>query len=216
MKSKAKKENDKNYQEFKIITLGDSSVGKTAILKKYIYNVFEEKPKVTIGMNITHKEITLENNKKIILRLVDTAGTEKYRSLSKQYFKNADGVLFIFSLIEPESFNNIKSWMEVFSDEHNCNNRSYIQKYLIGNKNDLEKKVSENQINDFLEINTDLKYKSISAKNDDIKINELFQELGENLYKNYGEFKKNEEKTIKLKSFDEKKKKNCTLNNCFA
>ena len=58
-------------------------------------------------MNISFKDITLENNKKIRLRLVDTAGTEKYKSLSKQYFKNADGVLFIFSLFETDSFKNI-------------------------------------------------------------------------------------------------------------
>ena len=149
MKSKAKKEKDKNYQEFKIITLGDAYVGETTLLKKYIYNIFDENIKYSVGMNISFKDITLENNKKIRLRLVDTAGTEKYKSLSKQYFKNADGVLFIFSLFETDSFKNITSWMEVFSEERNSNNRSYIQKYLIGNKNDLEKKVGQEEINDF-------------------------------------------------------------------
>ena len=97
-------ETEKYSGTYKIITLGDSYVGKTALLKKYVSNIFEEDTYATIGMNILAKDITLKNNKKIKLKLVDTAGTERYKSLSKQYYKNTDGVLFIFAHNNIESF----------------------------------------------------------------------------------------------------------------
>ena len=76
-------ENEKEIESFKIITLGDSFVGKTSLLKKYVHNIFDENITNTIGMNITYKNITLKNNEEIRLKLVDTAGTEKYKSISK-------------------------------------------------------------------------------------------------------------------------------------
>ena len=193
--------------EFKVITLGDTFVGKTAIFRRYVYNIFDTNTEVTIGMNISIKEITLKNNKKIKIRLVDTAGTEKYKSLSKQYFKNTDVVLFVFALNNLDSFENILNWMNLFE---NCNNRINFIKYLIGNKNDLKQIVKQNQINEFLNNKNFFGYKSISAKNDDDNsINELFQEIGEELYKNYEKYGKNEKKNIKLSTYKEEKSGGC-------
>ena len=194
---------------FKIITLGDSFVGKTSIFKKYIYKTFGE-TKNTIGMNIFSKELTI-NNQKIRLLLVDTAGTEKYKSLQKQYFKNADAVLFVFAFNILESFQNIEQWIDVYSET----NRINIPKYLIGNKNDLEKIVSDNNINDFLKKNKDFIFKSISAKNDDIKIDELFQEIGETLYKDFLKYGNKETKAIKISNSEDNKTSSCSLVKCF-
>ena len=194
---------------FKIITLGDSFVGKTSIFKKYIYKTFGE-TKNTIGMNIFSKELTI-NNQKIRLLLVDTAGTEKYKSLQKQYFKNADAVLFVFAFNILESFQNIEQWIDVYSET----NRINIPKYLIGNKNDLEKIVSDNNINDFLKKNKDFIFKSISAKNDDVKIDELFQEIGETLYKDFLKCGNKETKAIKISNSEDNKTSSCSLVKCF-
>jgi small GTP-binding protein len=215
MKEEQKKEEEKDAKDcmtFKIITLGDSYVGKTALLKKYVTNVFDESVYNTIGMNISFKTITLKNNKKIELKLVDTAGTEKYKSLSKQYFKNTDGVLFIFAHDNPDSFDHITLWMKIFSEEKN---KKYIPKFLVGNKNDLENKVLKDDIKDFLKKNKDFKYKSVSAKMDDIKINELFQELGEQLYKSQANDNKGKKSHINLvEKYDKNKNTTCFLVRC--
>lgn len=195
---------------FKIITLGDSYVGKTSIFKKYIYKSIGETIS-TIGMNMFGKDLILDNNKKITLRLIDTAGTERYKALSKQYFKNTDAVLFVFAFDNIESFQNIKQWINIYSE----NNQTNVPKYLIGNKNDLEKNVSDVDIKDFLKLNKDFKFKSISAKNDDIKIDELFKEIGETLYQDFLKYGDKETKSIKIASSEDNKRSTCAISKCF-
>ena len=202
-----------NIIDFKIITLGNHFVGKTSIFKKYIYKVFGE-TKSTIGMNMYVKEkIILKNKKEVKLILVDTAGTENYKSVSKQYIKNADGVLFVFSFDNVDSLQAIDQWIKIFTD-YKSNERK-IPMYLIGNKNDLVHNVTDAQINKFLKNNEDFKFKSISAKEDDDKINELFEEMAEQLYE---EYKKDENKSttsVKLATMP-KDKTVCFLVKCIA
>lgn len=203
------KEKEKEKESFKIITLGDSFVGKTTLLKKYVYNIFDENISNTVGMNITFKDITLKNNEKISLKLVDTAGTEKYKSISKQYFKNADGVLFMFSHDNIESFEHITSWMDIYNQSGY--NEKNVPKCLIGNKNDLELNVGQEAIDEFLKNNEDFIYKSVSAKNDTEKINILFQEFGEKIYEESKKYKDIKGKTIKISSEKKKEKRKCVM-----
>ena len=81
------------------------------------------------------KKLYINQNQNIILKLIDTCGEEKYRSLSKSYFKNVDGVLFVFGLNDKDSFDNIKEWMKYFNEE--CTIKD-VPKVLVGNKYDLE------------------------------------------------------------------------------
>ena len=111
MKRKGQKNEVMTY--FRIITLGDSFVGKTSIIKTLANNNFNSETFSTIGINYHIKEFTMDDNHKIGLKVIDTCGQEKYRSLSKSYFKNVDAVLFVFSLIDKESFDNIKYWIEL-------------------------------------------------------------------------------------------------------
>ena len=143
--------------------------------------------------------------------LVDTSGTEKYKSLSKQYFKNADAVLFVFAFNIYESFQNIKQWINLYS-EHN---QLDVPKYLIGNKNDLENNIPEVDINEFLKKNNDFKFKSISAKNDVSKIDELFKEIGETLYEDYIKYGDRETKSIRVSSLKDQKESTCFISRCF-
>ena len=98
--------------EFTIITLGDIGVDKTSIFNRYAFNKFDENSMSTIGMSFAVKEVKIKKGEKIRLKLVDTSGQEKYRSLSKSYYKNADGVLFVFALNDIDSFEHITSWIE--------------------------------------------------------------------------------------------------------
>ena len=182
---------------FSIITLGNSGVGKTSILRRFSDNEFDENMLITLGMCFSYKNFILKNGQEIQLKLLDTAGQEKYKSLTKSYFKNADGVLFVFSLNEKESFDDMMKWINLYNDNKN---KSDVPRILVGNKSDLEREVEKNMIDKFLEKNFDLNYVETSAK-ENIRINELFQE-----YEKKG--KKNQ-KNIKIDKQKDKKKPLC-------
>ena len=156
---------------YKIITVGDSNVGKTSIIKRFIFNQFDENMLTTLGINVSHKIIKVNNNKEIKLELVDTAGQERYNCLGKNYFKNADGILFVFALDNLESLENISNWIKIF-EEFGDNKK--INKYLVGNKNDLidDIVIREEDIKKFLINHNDFTYKSISAKREDNCVND--------------------------------------------
>ena len=214
-----KKEKDKNKDKnkvknieelFKIITIGDSDVGKTCILLRYIQNKFYENTLNTMGFDKNYKDIILKNGEKIKLCVIDTAGQEKYKALNKNYVKNADGVLFVFDLNNKKSFYNIKKWLDFFN-ENNSNNLKMIPKYLIGNKKDLPREVNDDMIEVMLEENKDLKYKETSAKEENNnQINELFQEMGEQMYTFYLKNNKNKGRKIKkLSKYQEDENRQC-------
>ena len=169
---------EKNNLEYKIITLGDSSVGKTSIINRFINDTFDEELTPTLGIKHTFKTLEI-NNTKVKLSVIDTNGQEKYRSLSVSYFRHADVVLFIFNLNEPLSFNNIQEWINVFND--NNNKKKVILKYLIGSKSDLKQRVEQNLIDEFAN-NNNMLYMATSAKNNN-QIKELFQKIGEDILK---------------------------------
>ena len=189
--------------EFKIIALGDQNVGKTSISQRYTLDKFEETMS-TIGSSFSSKEHTLTNGKKVKLKLVDTGGEEKYRSLGNSYYRNADGVLFVFAHNDRESFENIENWVNLF--DKNSNNKE-IPKFLIGNKNDLEKFSEENSFIDFIKGQNILRYISTSAK-DNININEMFKELADIIDSKYNKsFKQN---TKQLQPIKKKEKPKCS------
>ena len=197
----------KNELEFRIITVGDSGVGKTSIIRRYVHSIYDDDSLSTIGVSFSYKEV-VRGKDKIKLKLVDTAGQEKFKSLTKSYFKNTDVVLFVFALDDKISFNNIKEWIELFI-QNNSRDKEVL-KYLVGNKNDLKSEIEQKLIDDFANENQ-FKYISTSAK-DNVSINELFEKIADNLYNAYiikGDIK---QKNIILKNGGQKQpKKNCFL-----
>ena len=211
------KKQDDDQVTFNIITLGDSSVGKTSIIKRYIENKFFEDTISTIGFVKFSKEIILKNKEKINLNLCDTAGQERYQSLNIQYVRNVDAVLFIFDLSKSKTFDNIKVWIEFFNNNNKSEKKNHknIPRYLIGNKKDLEREIEKKVIEIFLEEeeNKNMIYKETSAKDNNDEINNLFQEIGEELYEDYiksGRKKnKNKKEKVHLTKYKEKKNSKC-------
>ena len=199
------KVNNEEIKIFNIITLGDSGVGKTSIINRYIANKFEDNISSTLGMNFSYKELNFNNKDKIKLKLVDTAGQEKYRALTKSYFKNVHVVLFVFSVDDNESFNSIKYWMKLFND----NNKEDIPKYLIATKNDLEIKVDRSSIEEFIMENK-IPFKSTSAKENN-NIEELFEEIGKQLYIDYRNNGDKGQNNINIKIIKKNHKGGCCL-----
>ncbi len=207
-KNKNKKDfsKDNSIPEFKLITLGDSGVGKTSILKRFVNQKFDEDMISTIGFGFSSKQITLKNGSKIKFKLVDTAGQENFRSLNNSYLKNAEGIFFIFSYNSRKSFENITYWIDSIKENiQEINNFKNFPAFLIGNKSDLEHKINDEEIEDFSKENNFSGYIETSAK-ENINIDKIFQEMGETLIKIYG-YKKNKG-NVKLTVSKIKKKEN--------
>ena len=202
----------------KVILVGDSSVGKTTIISRYL-NLYNPNPISTTGASYSVKETLFENNIKISFEIWDTAGQEKYRSLNKIFYNNSNICFLVFDITERQSFDNILNfwYKEVFEYNNNNYSSNNILFGVIANKIDLEKdiNVKVDEIKNFSnKIGAD--YILASAKNG-IGINEIFNKLGkkfiEQNQKNSNNIISNKPNQLKLEDFviDQKvsKRKKC-------
>uniref|UniRef100_A0A914IG41 Uncharacterized protein n=1 Tax=Globodera rostochiensis TaxID=31243 RepID=A0A914IG41_GLORO len=117
---------------FKVVFVGDSAVGKTCFLHRFCHNRFKPLFNATIGVDFTVKTL-LVRERMVALQLWDTAGQERFRSITKQYFRKADGVILMYDVTSESSFLNVRNWVE--SVKAGVDNDSVI--CLVGNKVDL-------------------------------------------------------------------------------
>ena len=189
-----------------IIMIGDTSVGKSTLMKKFISGHFSDSLAPTLGIELYKKEITIDE-KKYLYRIWDTCGQERFRSLSKTYFRNSDGIMLLFDLNSPDSFENLNSWF-ISIKESGCEDIPLI---LVGTKCDLECKLSEEDINNFVNKNKIIQnYFRCSAK-ENIGIDEPFIELGKLVVKItfHKERSNSKIKIKKSKTLEDKTKKKC-------
>ena len=127
---------------FKLIIIGDTSVGKTNILTKYLRNEFDPNSKSTVGVEFGTKNIEVDNNK-IKLQIWDTAGQERYRAITSSYYKGAKGAILVYDITRKSTFENIDKWIPDLKK----NGDDDIIMILVGNKSDLEdqRQVSEEE-----------------------------------------------------------------------
>jgi small GTP-binding protein len=149
---------------YKIIIIGDASVGKTSIMNRYSGNDFNEGSVATISTDFILKNIEMDG-KKIKLQIWDTAGQEKFRTLMSSYYRRANGVIIVYDITKKTSFANVQSWYT--EAQKNIPDATIM---LIGNKNDLEMKrdVQKNDGKDFAEINGMSFYETSARTNDNI------------------------------------------------
>ena len=193
---------NKKERSYKILLLGDSTVGKTCFLKRYLDDTFHEAYLSTIGFDFKYKYVPLKDGKELKVQIWDTAGQERYRTIAKSYYKGAQGIILIYDVTNKKSFENIKKWVNQIKEEAS----SKICIVLVANKIDMEhkRKVSfEDGQNLAQSIN--LKIFEASAK-DNINVTEAFQELVEDIYIKYSG---NVEGGTKLISNNEEEKKKC-------
>ena len=120
---------------FKIVLIGDTSVGKTNILSKYLTDEFDAKSKATVGVEFGVKNFKIENNI-VKVQIWETAGEERYRSITNAYYKGAKGSLLIYDITNKKSFENVEKWIS----DLKANADEDISMILLGNKTDLEDK----------------------------------------------------------------------------
>ena len=101
---------------YKILIIGDPGIGKTSLIHRYITNEFLENTKSTMALDYQTKEVNITPNDKIILKLWDTAGSEKYNSIAKNYFTNCDGIILCFDVTNIKTFNNLNNWINYINN----------------------------------------------------------------------------------------------------
>ena len=133
---------EKKIEKLNILTLGDSSVGKTSFILRYTEETFTEVYLSTLGIDYKSKIIKLKNKKYCVI-FFDTAGQEKYKAISFNIIKNAHGVILMYDITNKSSFDAITRWMGDIQNEKG-NDFPIV---LLGNKLDKEekRKVSKNE-----------------------------------------------------------------------
>ena len=159
---------------YKFLVLGDQMVGKTSVLERYINRTFKSNYLLTIGMDKRFKRLEI-NNVDVDIHITDTAGQERFRSLTKMFYKGADGILIGFSLTDSKSLESINYWINEINE--NCSKDYPISLVLFGNKCDDKEnfQVSKEEIDKIVN-EYKLTYFETSAK-DNINITKIFEYL---------------------------------------
>lgn len=166
---------------FKILTIGESGVGKTCIAKRFVQDKFVKNHLVTIGVDYFAKTLHI-NNKDIKLKIWDTAGQERFKTLTAQYYKGADGILLVYDVTDEESYDKIRDWMGQISLN---TKKDDIGLVLLGNKIDLNPRKVTKEMGDKLGGELNIKYFETSALSGQ-GINESFEELTRIIMKKRG------------------------------
>ncbi|MFX0008675.1 MAG: Rab family GTPase [Candidatus Hermodarchaeota archaeon] len=145
---------------FKLLLLGDASVGKTSFTKRYCYNIFNPSERLTIGVDFHVKTIDL-NDKKIKLQIWDVGGEERFRFLLPTYCLGANAAFLLYDITRPQTLDNIGDWTNIVRQK-----AGEVPIMLVGSKLDLEEEqrqitreygiqvAEKNELNSFAEISS--------------------------------------------------------------
>ena len=131
-KNEDKKKKNNNVS---LITLGEGQVGKTSIIYRYIDDTFTSNYLATIGIDSKFKKIKLASGEEIKVKILDTAGQERFQSIAANYIKKADGIVFVYDITKAYTFTNLEKWLSNIDEV--ANDKPCL---LIGNKSDMNDK----------------------------------------------------------------------------
>ena len=194
-------------QKIKIMVIGESLVGKTALITKYTKNTFGGAYLTTVGIDFQDKFLNI-NGKEIKIELWDTAGQERFRNIAKNYFQSSDGFLLVYDLTKKSSFEKLDFWNEQIS----LNAPKETKYILVGNKKDLEdqREVKIEEGEDFAKKNN-IKFYETSAKDGTNVIN-VFETLAKEIVNDVEQINtssKRSSQVLKKKNATEEKKSCC-------
>ena len=204
---------DESYEIMvKVVLVGDSGVGKTNIMSKYLKNQFREDSKATVGVEFGSKQFSVEGHQ-IKAQIWDTAGKERYKAITSAYYKGAKGAFIVYDITRKNTFETVNKWV---SDITAAADKK-ITLILIGNKNDLEdqrqvtKEVGEEKAKElglaFMETS------ACSGENLDkafqMMINEIYKKYQEDVVGETQESTVQQGKDITLDKTKGKQKKKC-------
>ena len=193
-----------NELTLKIIILGSTKVGKTCLINQYFNKEFNDNPISTIGIDLQSKYFKFDNDI-VKINFINTAGQERFDSISSNYLKNVDGVLLVYDITNYDTFKKIDYWNNQIKN-YNKNKYSIV---LIGNKIDLNNKRVVN-FNDGKNLSKRIncKFFETSARNN-INVDEVFETISLLTYKFCKENKLLFNQSFSLNNQKEKKKSCC-------
>ncbi|XP_026454807.1 ras-related protein RABD1-like isoform X2 [Papaver somniferum] len=166
---------------FKLLLIGDSSVGKSCLLLRFSDDSFVESHISTIGVDFKISTLELEG-KTVKLQIWDTAGQERFRTITSSYYRGAHGIIIVYDVTEKESFDNVKQWLSEIDRYAN----DTVCKLLVGNKCDLvEEKVVETETAKAFAEKLGISFLETSAK-DSINVEQIFSTMAAEIKKRIG------------------------------
>jgi small GTP-binding protein len=191
-------------KQLTLFILGNSSVGKTSFIHKYVKNDFKDSYKNTIGIDYCSRNMKLPTGEEFEIFFYDTAGQEKYKSMSFNLIKKADGILLLYDISERSSFDDINQWIENIKNVKGDN----FPVIMIGNKCDLEERDITQIEGELFANEHGFSFEETSCK-EGINIEESVQDLVLNILEKKKKENVKENFTFKLSKKKEKKKKCC-------
>ena len=179
--------------------LGDSGVGKTCIINKYLFDQFSETHNTSVGIEKVDKKVKMNDGNELKVIIWDTAGQERFKSMSTNTVKGAQGIVLVFDITKKETFESLPNWIK-----ETKNIKDNIPIVLFGNKCDLleESVVDNDEAMKFAKDN-DMDYFETSAKQN-INIEQGLKNIIDKAYETA-----QEEDGLDLKKPQKKKKSKC-------
>ena len=206
--------------EYRLILLGDTAVGKTCLFKKLTFGVFKDKNVSTIGIDRRTFKVKCDfeekdgttNSKIVQINLTDTAGQERYKSLTKSYYKSSDAAIILYDITDKQSFINIDNWIQSINASTSQIDKSTYTIFLMGTKLDLvdsgikERQVEEDEAQAKCEENN-IEWGGECSNKDftEDQFKEIFAGFVKIIHKKMGNKPKQQE-SVKLANFKKKKK----------
>ena len=190
----------------KVIVIGDTCVGKTNFIFRFVENRFSLNYVSTVGFDYRSKIITLpKSKKKVKLQIWDTAGQERYNAVNKNLFQKVQGVIIMYDITNRASFENINKWLYLLSQ-----NGSDKAKILVGSKLDLseEKRIVTEEEGQNLADKNNMPFYETSSKTGE-NVEKIFFTLAQNIYENLSNENINDNASVKIIQNPERKKKGC-------
>lgn len=149
----------------KVLLLGDSFVGKSCLLQRYVKKEFTQEFRATIGCDFLMKQVETPSGENVTLQIWDTAGQERFQSLGHAFYRGSDGLVLVFDITNADSFAHLDSWLVSFRDNAGVEDEDFPT-ILVGNKADLaqERRVTESEVTQWLSRHSSVKYYECSAK----------------------------------------------------
>ena len=187
----------------KLLIVGDSSVGKTNFIMRFINNEFINNYLTTSGIDLKTKDIEVKN-KKIRIQIWDTAGQVKYKAITRNLFLKVMGAIIIYDITNEKSYTNLKSWVELIREE--CG--SHMQIIIVGNKCDLdsERKINQDEVMNYAE-EEKIEYIETSCKTGE-NVHKVVKTICEKILEN-NDLSTDMSFTLNSSSFMAPKKKKC-------
>eukprot|EP00831_Metopus_contortus_P008778 TRINITY_DN13377_c0_g1_i1.p1 TRINITY_DN13377_c0_g1~~TRINITY_DN13377_c0_g1_i1.p1 ORF type:complete len:218 (+),score=32.48 TRINITY_DN13377_c0_g1_i1:171-824(+) len=160
----------------KVILIGDSGVGKTSLMQRFIHNKFFTQFKTTIGADFSTKDIMMDE-RPVSVQVWDTAGQERYQSLGVAFYKGAEVCLMVYDITNPKSFETLQNWKSEFLKHAAPKNPDTFPFIIMGNKMDKsqERKVTTMKAKKWCKENGDMPHFEVSAA-DTTNVEEAFQQ----------------------------------------